>query len=97
MSNPKYELTLHRTYYQQGFFNLGVDADRFVQPTSGEATIYLGKSKSTYPVRINREANQNGTPRIMGGVAARDWFQKNHQEKDLVTVEILSPKEFWLY
>lgn len=97
MSNPTYQLTLHKTYYDNGFFNLGVDVDRYVRTTSGPAKLQLGKSKVTYPATVNRKANLNGTPRIMGGPSVRDWLQRNFKEKDIVTVEIVAPDQFWLY
>lgn len=100
MTNPKYQLTLHKTYYDKGFFNLGVDVDRYVRPTSGPAKLLLGSSKTTYPVTVNRDANINGTPRIMGGPSVRDWIQRHHKEKDVVdvvTVEILAPDQLRLY
>ncbi|MBL4682549.1 MAG: hypothetical protein JKY88_17765 [Pseudomonadales bacterium] len=97
MSNPKYKLTLHKTYYDKGFFNLGVDVDRHVRKASGPATLMLGSSKSTYSVKVNREANLNGTPRIMGGNSVRDWIQRNFTLKDAVTVGIISLDKLWLY
>ena len=39
---------------------------------------------------INRRANMNGTPRIMGGAGLRDWFNTNASEMDSVSVEVLS-------
>lgn len=40
-SLPVYKLTLHKTYYDKGFFNLGVDVDRFVRADSGPVSILL--------------------------------------------------------
>ena len=30
MTYPVYELTLHKTYYDKGFFNLGVEVERLL-------------------------------------------------------------------
>ena len=80
MSHPKYQLTLHKTYYDKGFFNLGVDVARFVRPESGDGELLLGPSKARFPVTVNREANRNGSPRILGGPSVRDWIQRNKKE-----------------
>lgn len=90
MPSPIYNLTLHKTYYDKGFFNLGVSVDKYVRSSSGPITITLGKSKRTLIAHVNRNANSNGTPRIMGGTELRDWIQKNYSLKDEVVVEIIS-------
>ena len=68
--SPEYKLTLHKTYYDKGFFNLGVEIERFVRPSSGPIKILLGYSKEQINGRVDREANQNGTPR------AFDFFER---------------------
>jgi hypothetical protein len=96
MGNPVYRLTLQRTYYDKGFFNLGVDVSGFVRKTSGPATLLLGPNRVPVQVGVNRDANQNGTPRIMGGANVRDWIQRNLREMEVVNVEILDLETYWL-
>ncbi len=93
MNFPTYYLTLHKTYYEKGFFNLAVSVDKYVRPQSGEVKLVLGTSKWTLTGKINREANRNGTPRIHGGSELRDWFFKNFKMKDQVVVKILAQNE----
>ncbi len=93
MPRPIYELTLHKTYYRKGFFNLGVSVDRYIQPNDAPITIYLGDSGKKLIGRSDRKANQNGTPRIHLGVDLVDWFLKNFEELDVINVVILSPNE----
>jgi hypothetical protein len=95
-SFPVYNLTLHKTYYDKGFFNLGVDIERFVRPDSGSITILLGNSKTHLNGRVDRAANQNGTPRIFGGVELQHWFQRNFELKNVVDVHIVSPNKIWI-
>lgn len=95
-SLPVYKLTLHKTYYEKGFFNLGVEIERFVRSSSGPIKILLGNSKRQINGRIDREANQNGTPRVFGGAELRHWLQRNFQLKDVVDVHIVSPDEIWI-
>ncbi len=87
---PVFKLTLEKTYYRQGFFNITVDFDRFVRPTEGPVELVLGKSGSRIEGKINRSANLNGTARIMGGSNLRDWFQANHTLGDVVDVDLSS-------
>jgi len=42
MEYPKYELTLHKTYYDKGFFNLGIDVDTYIQSNNGSIEKSLG-------------------------------------------------------
>lgn len=93
MTFPVYDLTLHKTYYEKGFFNLGVSVDKFVRPQSGEVKLILGTSKLVLNGKVDREANRNGTPRIHGGIELRDWFFKNYKLKDQVKVTVISPTE----
>ena len=88
---PTYDLTLGKTYYENGFFNLGVAVDRFIRPDNGNITLYLGSNRQKIVGKVNRDANQNGTPRIFGGAVLRDWFFKNYQMGDTVNIFIESP------
>ena len=96
MKYPEYELTLHKTYYDKGFFNLGIDVDNYIQPDNGTMRILLGKSKEEIIGRLNRDANLNSTPRIYGGNELKYWIQNNFNLKDLVLVHILAPDIVWI-
>ena len=75
---PPFRLTLEKTYYRQGFFNVTVDFDRFIRPTEGPVELILGTSGRKIHGKVNRSANLNRTARIMGGSKLRDWFQENY-------------------
>ncbi len=62
MPYPEYKLTLHKTYYDKGFFNLGIDVEKYVKAENGQITIRLGDSKVKIEGRVDRDANLNGTP-----------------------------------
>lgn len=93
MTFPTYNLTLHKTYYEKGFFNLGVDVDKYVRPKSGEIKLVLGASRRVLMGKVDREANVNGTPRVFGGPELRNWFFKNYKMKDQVVITILNTNE----
>lgn len=95
-----YRLTLHKTYYDKGFFNVGVGYDRYVRRTSGPVRLRLGRDGSEIPGKVDRNANRNGTPRVFGGVALSRWFQANFKPMDVVAIDlsdleciVLNPKE----
>ncbi len=96
MSAPIYALTLHKTYYDKGFFNLGVEIERYVRKDSGPAVLLVGSLKARLDVKVDREANQNGTPRVQGGAELRNWLQRNCKLGARVKVHVLGPSEFWL-
>lgn len=86
-----FRLVLHRTYYEQGFFNVGVrDADRFGSDGQ-KIEIFCGESERPIVGWINRTANTNNTPRIMGGEGLKDWFKRNMRTMQEATVIVLSP------
>lgn len=87
---PIFTLTLQRTYYDKGFFNVTVDYDHYVRPDEGPVGLELGPQGQLIEGRLDRHANQNGTPRISGGSALRDWFQTNFQVMELVDVDLSS-------
>lgn len=89
---PKFRLTLQKTYYDQGFFNVSVDFDRRVRQDDGEVTLLLGGAEKAIPGRVYRRVNQNGTARVRGGAELRDWFHENFHLMESVEVNFLSPE-----
>jgi hypothetical protein len=67
---PLFRLTLDKTYYRQGFFNVTVDFDRFIRSTEGPVELILGTSGLKIQGKVNRSAKLNKTSRIMGGSKA---------------------------
>lgn len=88
---PVFLLKLGKAYYKSGFFNVGVDFQRYVRSDNGPITIKVGNA-ATIQGRVSRDANPGtGAPRIFGGAALRDWFQKHFQLHDRVEVHFESP------
>lgn len=85
-----FTFVLHPTYYRTGFFNVGV-ADEAHLGSDGETIeIYIGSKPEPVLGKINRTANTNQTPRIMGGTALRDWFEARAAVKALICVDVFS-------
>ena len=89
-------LTLHKTYYNQGFWNVSVDLDRYVRREEGAITLELGKGGQEIQAFVNRSANNNGTARIMGRTPLRRWFQQNYSLMDDVPVHFVGPNRITL-
>jgi hypothetical protein len=88
MHMPIFYLTLQPTYYKKGFFNVTVDYDRFVKADEGQIELRLGASGRTVYATVNRKENRNGTARIHGGAALRDWFQEHFKPMETVAVDL---------
>lgn len=86
-----FSFVLQPTYYRTGFFNVGISSQKFLGADGETIELFLGKSVSPVLGTINRRANLNGTPRIMGGTALRDWFNSNASVSAIIYVEVLSP------
>ena len=86
-----FPLTLQPTYFRTGFFNVGVGHASELGADGDTIEIFLGNASKPVLGTINRRANNNGTPRIMGGPQVRDWFHSNCRGMDQLTVDVLSP------
>jgi len=91
LTTGTFSFVLQPTYFKSGFFNVGVSAQKFIGRDGETIELYL--SGRPFPIlgSINRRANTNGTPRIMGGTQLRDWFQTKADEMATVSVEVMSP------
>jgi len=87
---PHFILTLQDTYHRRGFFNVPVNCDKYFGRDEQSITIYCGREKLEVIGKINRTANTNGTPRIMGAVPLREWFQKRRVMSPL-KISIVDP------
>ena len=89
-------LTVEATYWKQGFFNITVDYERFIGGHGESIDIHCQHVDEKIEGTINRTANSNGTPRVMGRSALKRWFQETVRERGRVKVTILSPNSISL-
>lgn len=85
---PTFTLTLQKTYYNQGFFNVPADIDDQVRDAEGPIELLLGDADQPIVGRLDRKTNPNGTARVFGGSKLRKWFMANFQLLETVLVEI---------
>lgn len=86
-----FTFVLRQTYFDQGFFNVGVAAAALIGADGEAIDIYLDANQQSVLGMINRRANSNGSPRIMGGMGLRAWFHKIGVVGSEIPVEVLSP------
>ena len=91
-----FHFILQPTYSRSGFFNVSVSAQKHIGSDGETIEIFLGESQHPVLGTINRRANTNGTPRVMGGVALRDWFQGEAKEMEQIHVQVFSHKSIRL-
>jgi hypothetical protein len=92
---PVFPLKLHKTYLEQGFFNITVAFDKYVRQTEGPINLVLsldGREQSVAG-KVNRSANQNGTARIMGGKNLRELFLTHFDVGTKLDVDLGSQDE----
>lgn len=90
-----FKLTLHPTYYVEGFFNITIDYDEYVRQEEGSIPIIVEIDDQEIMIEgfIDRSANTNQTARIRGRSKLREWFQSNCNEMDTLYVDLSSLEE----
>ena len=83
-----YPLTLHKSYYNKGFFNIPVAFDGCIRGSDGPVTLVLGEQE--LETQVTRRANMNGTARLKARARLRDWFQQNFSIGGTVLVTFAS-------
>jgi len=85
-----FSVVLGHTYFTQGFFNVPVDYSNNFADNNSKIELLLGNTTNSIQGYINRQANKNGTPRIMGGVGFKNWVQTYFKQGEKLKVQILS-------
>jgi hypothetical protein len=89
--NIHFEIILGIAYYNQGFFNVSKAHNEKFGIDKSLIKIQIGENpEDTIQGYINRTANSNGTPRIMGGKVLTEWIKKHYKQGDLMKIDILS-------
>lgn len=89
--NETFCFVLQPTYFRSGFFNVDVSAEKHLGADAQTIELFLGDVSNPILGTINRRANTNGTPRIMGGAGLRDWFEARSKVMAQIAVEVISP------
>ena len=93
---PSYRFLVGYMYMDQGFFNVPLRYSRLFGKDREKIKIMCGVERVTIHGQIDRAANTNDTPRIVGGPALRNWFERNAELNSPVDIDILAPNAIWL-
>lgn len=87
---------LEQTYYNTGFFNVSVTHQHHFGGNGQQIELFVGDEMLPVIGTINRTANRNCSPRIMGGVGLRTLIQAKWNVGHVIQVDVLSPTSFRL-
>jgi len=93
MIEPYYDVKLGKVYHAQGFFNIGVDAEKYLAAMDRSAVTIDVVGYRKIKGKFDRTTNGNGTPRVFGGVELRDWFNTNFEMHEYLRVYFVSETE----
>lgn len=91
-----FTIKLAQTYYKKGFFNVSVAHQTHFGGNRQQVELFVGDGIQPVIGTINRTANRNGSPRIIGGAVLRNLIQAKWSLDDDVQVDVLSPTSFRL-
>jgi hypothetical protein len=86
---PSIPVNLGIAAYNQGFFNVAVEHDHLFGNNLDPIRIQMGDN--IIQGYINRTANPNNTPRIMGGIQMTNWIQENFDQYDVMNIDVMDP------
>ncbi len=92
IDSSSFEVILSPTYYNQGFFNVRKKySDRFGKDKDPIKILLEHEPNRFINGIIDRHANNNSSPRILGRKPLKEWIKSNFNQEDVLLVEILSP------
>lgn len=86
-----FTLTIGHAYFTRGFFNVPVAHQGYIGDDRQKIELFVGDISQPITGTIDRKANSNGSPRIIGGVALRDLIQSKWNLFTEIQVDVLSP------
>lgn len=93
---PSYRFLVGYLYLSKGFFNVPLRYSRLFGADRERIRLLCGAERTTLQGRIDRQANTNATPRIVGGSALADWFESEVGLDKPVDIDILAPNAVWI-
>ena len=93
---PSYRFLVGYHYIDKGFFNVPMRYSRLFGGDQEKIRILCGRGRAPIHGHIDRTANTNSAPRIIGGRKLKRWFQENSDLNKPVDIDILAPNAVWL-
>lgn len=85
-----YTFNMAETYWRRGFFNVPVISSKYFGEDGESIKVILKDGTSSIIAMINRTANKSRTPRIMGGVDLRQYFQLHYKIGEAIHFEVIT-------
>lgn len=86
-----FNFNMTNTYWSRGFFNVPVISKNEFGTDGDKIKIIFRDNKYFAVGIINRTANSSGSPRIMGGIDLRKYFQLTYNVDDVISFEVITP------
>lgn len=86
-----FHIRIGDTYFRNGFFNVPTDHSAQFGEHGQTIELFCGSDVEPVLATLSRSANANGTPRIYGHRALRDWFVHNDLCNKMLHVDVASP------
>jgi hypothetical protein len=88
----QFEISLCETNLKQGIINIPIRYSNKLRGDKEFIEIICGPNNEAIKGQINRTANTNSSPRIMGRIALADWFKNNFEIGQMLSVYVSSPQ-----
>ncbi|CAM7633513.1 hypothetical protein ABIE11_000693 [Lelliottia sp. 489] len=96
IASVDYHFNMAPTYWKRGFFNVPTSSSHEFSHDGDNLSIVNSDGTVMLTAIINRTANKSHTPRIMGGIGLREFFQESYKIGDSVSFRMLSKKTMQL-
>lgn len=93
----KISVKLGIAYYNQGFINIPVKYSNKIGAHREEIKFFVNNHDHPIIGYINRTANTNGTPRLMGGKRLKESIMQNFAQGQVIEVVILTKQSIFIH
>lgn len=91
-----YSIILGITYFNKGYFNLGVVASHIID-NHGKPLKLILMNQGEILININRTANKNQSVRLYGGKPLINFIQTNFHLNEEMYFEVINPNTIRIY
>ena len=93
----EFKIALGEAYYNQGLINPGIGPSHYLGGHGELIEIVFEDGARSVTSSINRNANGNGSVRVVGhNKSIADWFKRNYRWGDIVAARVLTANQILL-
>lgn len=93
---PSYRFLLGFHFLDKGYFNVPLRYSGLLGGDQETIRILCGRERDAIHGHIDRAANTNATPRVVGGRKLKRWFEEHSGLNNPMDIDILAPNAVWL-